>query len=94
MIRRSNEICAGKRGPGTVRLFGESRSSGTAETGCIYSQMLDRKYGPKLEPKALEYLGFCVEGAHRMERLITDLLAYSQAGKSVEEPLLWSMSIK
>src|SRR5450631_1261474 len=48
----------------------------------IYSQLLERKYGPKLEEKALDYLGYCVEGAHRMEMLISDLLAYSQAGKA------------
>jgi light-regulated signal transduction histidine kinase (bacteriophytochrome) len=32
--------------------------------------------------KALDYLGFCVEGAQRMAMLIDDLLAYCQAGRA------------
>jgi signal transduction histidine kinase len=87
LIRRSNEDL--RRANADLEQFAYSASHDLQEPlrqVAIYSQMLDRKYGTKLEPKALEYLGFCVEGAHRMERLITDLLAYSQAGKSVEEP--------
>jgi light-regulated signal transduction histidine kinase (bacteriophytochrome) len=34
----------------------------------------------------LEYLNYCVEGAHRTELLISDLLAYSQATKGAEAP--------
>jgi signal transduction histidine kinase len=48
----------------------------------IYSELLEKRFGNKLEGKGLEYLGYCVEGAHRMEMLIRDLLAYSQAAKS------------
>ena len=45
----------------------------------IYSQLLEKKYGDKLEGKGSQYLEYCVEGAHRLEMLISDLLAYSQA---------------
>ncbi|MBV8897008.1 MAG: GAF domain-containing protein [Acidobacteriaceae bacterium] len=44
----------------------------------IYSQLLNRKYRDVLEGQASEYLGFIVEGAKRMEMLLTDLLAYMQ----------------
>ena len=45
----------------------------------IYSQLLEKKYADKLEGRGAQYLGYCVEGAHRLEMLISDLLAYSQA---------------
>jgi light-regulated signal transduction histidine kinase (bacteriophytochrome) len=48
----------------------------------LYSQMLQKQYGSKLEEKAIQYLAYCVEGAQRMEMLVRDLLAYSQAGRS------------
>jgi light-regulated signal transduction histidine kinase (bacteriophytochrome) len=41
--------------------------------------LLEKKYGDKLEGKGSQYLEYCVEGAHRLEMLISDLLAYSQA---------------
>jgi signal transduction histidine kinase len=50
----------------------------------VFSQMLSKKYGGTLEADAAEYLDFCVDGAHRMETLISGLLAYSQAGKTSE----------
>lgn len=39
------------------------------------------RYGSKLDGKAAEYLGYCVEGAQRMGMLISGLLAYSQAAR-------------
>jgi light-regulated signal transduction histidine kinase (bacteriophytochrome) len=45
----------------------------------VYSQLLEKKYAAVLDAKGLEYLSHCVEGAHRMEMLISDLLAYSQS---------------
>ena len=44
----------------------------------IYSQLLNRKHRDVLDGQASEYLGFIVEGAKRMEMLLTDLLAYMQ----------------
>jgi PAS domain S-box-containing protein len=52
----------------------------------VYSQLLEARFSQKLEGKGLEYLAFCIEGAHRMELLISDLLAYSQATTSAEAP--------
>ncbi len=43
-----------------------------------YLSLLNRKYGDKLEPEAIEYLNNAAEGGIRMRALIDDLLAYSQ----------------
>ena len=48
----------------------------------VYSQLLEKKFASKLDGKASQYLRYCIEGAHRMEMLISDLLAYSQATKT------------
>ena len=45
----------------------------------VYSQMLQRKYGPKLDEEAAQYLAYSVQGAKRMDLLIRDLLTYTQA---------------
>lgn len=42
-----------------------------------FSQMLKKKYGGKLDADADQYIRYTVEGATRMERLITDLLTYT-----------------
>ncbi|MBG9388805.1 PAS domain S-box protein [Caenimonas aquaedulcis] len=47
-----------------------------------YIQLLERRYGPTLEPDAREFMGFIVGGAQRMKRLIDDLLLYSRAGRA------------
>ena len=53
----------------------------------LYSQMLQRKYGEKLDADADEFISFIVGGARRMEQLLRDLLAYSQTGSSSEGPV-------
>jgi light-regulated signal transduction histidine kinase (bacteriophytochrome) len=45
----------------------------------IYSQMLQRKYRHKLGSEAEEYFNYIVTGAQRMDELVHDLLAYTQA---------------
>ena len=45
-----------------------------------YLGLLKRKYGTKLEQRAVEYIDFAVGGAQRMNRLLKDLLSYSRIG--------------
>ncbi len=45
-----------------------------------YAKLLQRRFSGKLDAKGLEYIAGAVDGAARMERLITDLLAFSRVG--------------
>src|SRR5579883_3582262 len=53
----------------------------------LYSQMLQRRYGSKLDREADEFISYIVGGAKRMEQLLRDLLAYSQTGSASEGPI-------
>ncbi len=45
-----------------------------------YAQLLSRKYQGNLDAKADKYLGYIMEGATRMQQLISDLLEFSRVG--------------
>lgn len=43
-----------------------------------YTELIARRYEGKLDAKGTKYMAYVVDGARRMQRLISDLLAYSR----------------
>ncbi len=46
-----------------------------------FCQLLQKRYGDKLDERGAEYIAFAVDGAKRMQVLINDLLTFSRVGR-------------
>jgi signal transduction histidine kinase len=46
-----------------------------------FCQLIEKRYGDKLDERGTEYIGFAVDGAKRMQILINDLLTFSRVGR-------------
>ncbi|MDY6997524.1 MAG: CHASE3 domain-containing protein [Actinomycetota bacterium] len=46
-----------------------------------FCQLLEKRYGDQLDERGVEYIGFAVDGAKRMQVLINDLLTFSRVGR-------------
>jgi PAS domain S-box-containing protein len=51
-----------------------------------YTSLIEKRYKSRLDSDADEFIEFIVEGAERMQRLITDLLEYSRVGSRDVRP--------
>lgn len=86
-LRRSNQEL--KLANEDLNQFAHSASHDLQEplrTVSIYSQLLRRKLEGKLDSEAEEYIGYMVRGATRMEALVKDLLAFTQAANVSGDP--------
>ena len=50
-----------------------------------FLELLEKKYGDKLDDSAKQYIGYAVKGATKMKSLIFDLLEYSRLSSVVKE---------
>ncbi|HUQ40730.1 MAG TPA: ATP-binding protein [Acidimicrobiales bacterium] len=49
-----------------------------------FCQLLEQRYGGQLDERADQYIAFAVDGAKRMQALISDLLTFSRVGRTSE----------
>ena len=73
-----------------LRSFGYAASHDLREplrTVASYTQLLNRRYQDKFDTEAKEFMSYIVESVHRMDSLLSDLLAYSHQLNSTNQNL-------
>ncbi|MFE7741191.1 CHASE3 domain-containing protein [Nocardia sp. NPDC057455] len=60
-----------------------------------FCQLLEKRYGDKLDERGKQYIDFAVDGAKRMQVLINDLLTFSRVGRITDrtEPTALGQSL-
>ena len=58
-----------------------------------YVQLLHQRYESKLDPDAEQFIRYASEGAARMQRIIEDLIAYTQAARAAQAPAPADLSL-
>ena len=86
-LRQSNESLS--RSNADLEQFAYSASHDLQEPlrmVSAYTEMLRRKFGDQLGSPGDEYIGFVLEGANRMEKLLRDLRTYAYASTADDGP--------
>lgn len=52
-----------------------------------YSQLLERRYHSQLDGDGADFMQYILEAANRMDRLLGDLLTYSQQFRTLDQPV-------
>ncbi len=84
-LQRSNEEL--RRANQDLETFAYSASHDLREplrTIAISAQLLERNYASRLPDSGIAFLGGILEGARRMDTLLTDLLSYTRVTRSIE----------
>ncbi|MFD3514478.1 ATP-binding protein [Streptomyces sp. NPDC058657] len=52
-----------------------------------FCHLLEKRFGDALDERGRQYIGFAVDGAQRMQILISDLLTFSRVGRLDDDPV-------